>query len=271
MAKPGKGKGGGKGPRSTNDPAKKPAPKPPPRVEPITLSQEQPSFISRHSGALLVVALVGIIFLSGHRVFFGPKFQPRQTSQQVQQAVLSAIGGPFSLVNQLGQSVTEADFKGRFMLIYFGYTYCPDICPAALTDIGIVLDDLGAAADRIAPIFITVDPLRDTPEYLKEYLSHFDPRLIGLTGTEAQIAAVAKAYKIFYKKEVPAPGAEAPAHAHAHAEGAAEAHAHEADEGDYDVSHMSIMFLMGPDGVYRTRFSHGTSVDDIARGIRKFL
>ena len=269
MAKDAKdqGKGGGKSDGREKESPKKQAKKPkftaPAKEIPPPLEVEQ-SFLSRHSGTLFVLFLIGVIFLSGGRVFFGggkPPNQLRQTAEQ-KAAIAAAIGGPFSLIDHLGRAVSEADFKGRFMLIYFGYTYCPDVCPTALTNISAVLDDLGEAGEKIAPIFISVDPARDTSEHLKEYLTHFHPRIIGLTGAEAEIKAAAKAYKVFYKKDT-----EAEAHAHA----AGGAHSHDADDQDYDVDHASVVFLMGPDGVYRTRFSHATSPEDMIREIRKFL
>src|SRR3990170_3647439 len=114
------------------------------------------------------------------------------------------IGGPFELVDQNGNQVTDQNFKGRLMLIYFGFTFCPDACPTALGVMRAALDKLDVAAGRVAPILITVDPDRDTPEVLKDYVSNFHPRMMGLTGTKEQIAQAAKAYRVFYQK---APGA----------------------------------------------------------------
>ena len=111
-----------------------------------------------------------------------------------------AIGGPFTLVNHLSQTVTDADFHGRFLLLFFGYTFCPDVCPTTLTNITDALDRLGGVGDRVIPIFVSVDPERDTPEYLGEYLSYFHPRLVGLTGTPEQVAAAAGAYRVYYAK-----------------------------------------------------------------------
>lgn len=108
------------------------------------------------------------------------------------------IGGPFSLVNGEGKPVTDQDFRGRYMLVYFGYTSCPDVCPTTLNQIADAMDRLGAKADRVQPIFITVDPKRDTPEVMKEFAAAFSPRLVGLTGTPEQIATVAKEYRVYY-------------------------------------------------------------------------
>ena len=135
------------------------------------------------------------------------------------------------------------------MLVYFGYTFCPDICPTALTDMGDALGILGEAADKVTPVFITVDPDRDTPEHLKEYLKFFHPRMVGLTGTPEQTAAALKAYKV-YAAKAPVEGG---------------------DADDYLMDHTSIIYLMGPDGAYKAHFSHGVGTEDMAKGIRKFL
>jgi protein SCO1/2 len=137
------------------------------------------------------------------------------------------IGGPFTLVNQDGRKTTDADFKGKYRIVYFGFANCPDICPTDLARIGQAMklfekSDAGRAA-KVQPIFISVDPERDTPARLKEYAAAFHPRLVALTGTPEQVAAAAKAYAIYYAK--------APA-----------------DNGEYQMDHMRIVFLMDPDG-----------------------
>jgi protein SCO1/2 len=178
----------------------------------------------------------------------------------------AAIGGSFTLVNHEGRPVTEDYFKGRFMLVYFGYTFCPDVCPTALTNLGEAFDILGQAADKVTPVFISVDPDRDTPEYMREYLKFFHPRLVGLTGTPEQTAAVLKSYKAFSAK------AAAPEPEHEHLEGRkpGDGHTH-GDEYDYLMDHTSIIYLMGPDGAYKAHFSHGVGAEDMAKGIQKFL
>jgi protein SCO1/2 len=158
------------------------------------------------------------------------------------------VGGPFALTDQSGKRVTDKDYGDRYMLVFFGFTACPDICPASLQLISAVLDNLGPKADRIAPIFISVDPERDTPEKLAAYVKNFNPRFIGLTGTPEEIDAVAKAYRVYYKK---VPNAEVP--------------------GDYSMDHTSIMYLMGPDGEYVTHFTPTTSVDDMTAKLDKLL
>jgi cytochrome oxidase Cu insertion factor (SCO1/SenC/PrrC family) len=157
------------------------------------------------------------------------------------------LGGPFQLVDQTGRAVTEADFAGRFMLVYFGFTYCPDVCPTELGAMVAALDELGDAAARVTPIFITVDPDRDTPEAMADYVARFDPRLVGLTGTPEQIAAAARAYRVFYAK-VQRP-----------------------EMTQYLVDHSSFIYLVGPDGRVRSLFRPQTSPEAMAQTIRAQL
>jgi protein SCO1/2 len=114
-----------------------------------------------------------------------------------------SVGGPFELIDHLGVRRTDADFRGKFLLVYFGYTYCPDVCPTDLAQIAAAIDRLGADGDKIQPLFISVDPERDTPAVLKTYVSAFHNRLVGLTGTPEQVEAAAKAYKAYYAKYAP--------------------------------------------------------------------
>ena len=110
------------------------------------------------------------------------------------------VGGPFELTDQDGKRVKSADFAGKYMLVVFGYTYCPDICPSELQVVSAALDELGPAAERIQPVFVTVDPSRDTPQVMKDYVANFHPGFVGLTGSEEDIAKVAKAYRVYYRK-----------------------------------------------------------------------
>ena len=113
---------------------------------------------------------------------------------------VAAVGGPFSLIDGDGKRVTEADYKGRWLMVFFGYTFCPDACPTALSAMAAAMDRMGQDADQVQPIFITVDPERDTPQVMKEYVGNFGPKIVGLTGTAADIAAVAQAFRVYYKK-----------------------------------------------------------------------
>jgi protein SCO1/2 len=135
------------------------------------------------------------------------------------------VGGPFALVDGDGHTVTDKDFRGKYMLVYFGYTYCPDVCPTTLNAVAEALDKLGKQAERLQPLFITVDPRRDTPAVMKQYTASFTPRLVGLSGTPEQIAAVAKEYHVYYAEHRTGPG-----------------------PNDYSMDHSSILYLMGPDG-----------------------
>jgi protein SCO1/2 len=158
------------------------------------------------------------------------------------------VGGPFSLVDHTGRRVTDKDFRGRHMLVYFGFTFCPDVCPSGLQVIAAALQKLGPKADRVVPLFISVDAERDTPEQMAEYVKSFDPRLIGLTGTQAEVDAVAKAYRVYHKKVKD-----------------------EKSTAGYTIDHTALMYLMGPDGAYVTHFSHTTSVDTLAERLAKIL
>ena len=158
------------------------------------------------------------------------------------------IGGAFTLTDNTGKRVTDQDFRGKYTLVFFGFTSCPDICPAGLQLIAGALEKLGTKAQRITPIFISVDPQRDTPEKLAAYVKNFDTRLVGLTGTPEEIAAVARAYKVYYAK---VPSKERP--------------------DDYTMDHTSIIYVMDPKGEFVTHFTPSTSVDDMAAKLDKIV
>ncbi|HEY8289364.1 MAG TPA: SCO family protein, partial [Acetobacteraceae bacterium] len=111
---------------------------------------------------------------------------------------IASLGGPFQLEDGNGKPVTDRDFRGSYMLVYFGYTFCPDVCPTTLNAVADAMDRLGPKAARVQPLFITVDPKRDTPAVVKQYAAAFGPKIDGLTGTPEQIAAVAKEYRVYY-------------------------------------------------------------------------
>lgn len=158
------------------------------------------------------------------------------------------VGGPFTLTDQDGRLVTERDFAGHFMLIFFGYTFCPDICPTELQVMMAAVDELGPEGNRIQPIFISVDPARDTPDVLKAYVGNFSPRLLGLTGTPEQIAAVAKAYRVYFSK----------------VEGTQ-------SNADYLMDHSSIIYLMGPDSQFVKHMTYTTDAAKLAGEIKEGL
>ena len=158
------------------------------------------------------------------------------------------IGGPFTLTDHTGKRVTDQDFRGRTTLVLFGFTFCPDVCPSALQVVSAALDKLGPQADRFVPILITVDPERDGPAELSAYVQSFHPRLVGLTGTPADIDAVVKAYRVYVKKV-----------------------ADPKSSAGYTIDHTSLIYVMGPDGTYRTHFAHTTNADAMAERLAKLL
>jgi protein SCO1 len=156
------------------------------------------------------------------------------------------IGGPFTLVDGSGKTVTDKDFRGRFMLVYFGYTHCPDVCPTTLSDMGSALDRMPKAARaRVAPLFITVDPARDVPAVMGDYAHAFGPDFVGLTGSDAQVAAVEQEYHVYAAK-------------------------HPLAHGDYGMDHSSIMYVMGPDGGFLGVISDGAKPGEIAERLLAF-
>ena len=164
----------------------------------------------------------------------------------------AAVGGPFRLTDQFGAVRTEADFRGRFMLLSFGFSHCADVCPAILQSMSLALDELGPAGERVAPVFITIDPARDTVERLRAYAANFHPRLVALTGSADEIAAVARAYRVYYAR-------------------AADHGAGDHGSGDYEMNHSTIVYLMGPDGAYVSHFTPETPPEKIAETIRTYL
>jgi protein SCO1/2 len=160
----------------------------------------------------------------------------------------SLVGGPFTLENGSGQQVTDRNFRGKYMLVYFGYTFCPDVCPTTLTEVADAMDKLGAKADRLQPIFISVDPKRDTPDVVKQYAAAFGPRLIGLTGTPEQIAAVAKEYRVYYAEHRTGPG-----------------------PNDYSMDHSSVLYLMGPDGKFVAPIRSDENSTEMAADLNRLI
>jgi cytochrome oxidase Cu insertion factor (SCO1/SenC/PrrC family) len=164
--------------------------------------------------------------------------------QQVTQAAL--VGGPFSLVDHTGRAVTDDDFQGTHTLVFFGFASCTDVCPTTLSEMTGALELLDELESRVQPLFITIDPARDTPAALADYVEHFHPRLLGLTGSPAQIRQVAEAYRVYYAK-APLEGA------------------------DYQMDHTAVVYLMGPEGQYLTHFTTHARAQDMAENIRHYL
>jgi protein SCO1/2 len=158
----------------------------------------------------------------------------------------SAIGGPFHLVDQNGKAVSDADLKGKWQLLFFGYTHCPDTCPTALNEISLALDRLGKKRNEVEIVFITVDPERDTPEVLKSYVESFDAPIIALTGAADQVAQAAKAYRVYYAK-------------------------HPRPDGSYDMDHSAVIYVMDPQGRFTATFTPDATADAMAERLQKLL
>jgi protein SCO1/2 len=196
---------------------------------------------ARTSQILLILAafVTGLVIFTGVFLYATGNFGSGGQSA-------SAIGGSFKLVDQNGTQITEADIKGRPFLVFFGYTHCPDVCPTTLFDVSEVLRALGKDADRTGALFITVDPERDTPAVMKDYLSSFDPHLRGATGDRAAVDAAEKAYRV-YAKKVPA------------------------ENGDYSMDHTALVYLMDKQGRFVAPFSLKRRPEDAAADLRRYL
>jgi cytochrome oxidase Cu insertion factor (SCO1/SenC/PrrC family) len=196
-------------------------------------------------------ALLGI----GLSLVLGPacagEAAPARSAAEVMDILMwnrEPVGGPFELVDHTGATRSDRDFRGRLMLVYFGFTSCPDVCPTDLMAIGRTLDLLGPDADGVQPLFITVDPERDTARHLADYVPLFHPRLIGLTGSLDAIRKAADAYKVYFAKVAPAK-----------------------DADDYTVDHTAYIYLMDRDGAYLGFFPPGTSAERMVEIIRPRL
>ncbi|MBT3701099.1 MAG: SCO family protein [Alphaproteobacteria bacterium] len=196
---------------------------------------------------VIVLIAAGAIGLAGRYLIMGGNDRPvGQSSSGVGKAL---VGGPFQMLDQNGKTVTQDTYAGKYLMVFFGYTFCPDVCPQGLQIIGSAIDifkEQGGDADKIVPLFVTVDPERDTVEILREYLTNFHPAIQGLVGTVAQTTAMGKAYRVYYAK-VKDPDSSA----------------------DYLMDHTSLTYLMGPDGGYVGHFSHTATPEQIAERLAK--
>jgi protein SCO1/2 len=185
---------------------------------------------------LLVAALIGgVLWYESEKV---PGLGRVVTTGQAD------VGGPFQLTDQSGKRVTDEDFRGRYMLIYFGYSFCPDVCPTTLSVMAQALEKLGAKSAQVAPILITIDPERDTPKVLEDYVKAFGPSFVGLTGNVAEIKDVEKKYRVYAVKK-PLEG------------------------GNYGMDHSSVIYLMGPDGKLVSFYDEAISPDDLAKELKQ--
>jgi protein SCO1/2 len=200
-------------------------------------------------GRLLTVIVVGLLVgaMAGAAALILTK---APASHGVTVSGKALIGGPFALVDQNGKTVTDRDFRGRYMLVFFGFTHCPDICPAELQVMSAALEALGPKADKVAPIFITLDPERDTPELMGAYVGNFGPSFVGLTGSPKAIAEAAKAYRVTFSK-----------------------YEYQGKDGNYgySIDHSALAYLMGPDGEFVTHFNYGTPAAKMAETLRRYL
>ena len=186
---------------------------------------------------------------SGYQAWRIYSLNQRSATYKAIAATSTPIEGKFSLIDHNGRRVTQEDFRGKYTLIFFGYTFCPDVCPTTLQDIGLIMDDLGDLSKMITPLFITVDPERDTVGVMKDYVENFHPSIIGLTGDMKDMAAAAKSFRAYYAKVVPDPE----------------------EPDDYLMSHSARLFLMGPDSKPVTYFQYGETVDNMVKKIRETL
>lgn len=197
---------------------------------------------------LIIITVVAALVLG-----FGGRYLLLGDAQQPARPVAgkALVGGPFTLTDQNGQAVSEKTYAGRHTLVYFGYTYCPDVCPLGLQVIGEALDiygEKGGDTSKVVPLFITVDPERDTVEVMKGYVENFHPAMQGLTGSVDQITQVAKAYRVYYAKVKD-----------------------EDSSADYLMDHTAITYLMGPDGGYVGHFGHTVTPEKMAEKLAETL
>jgi len=191
--------------------------------------------VNRVTAALLVVILAGTGALA--IMFSRPPAHPPAATY---------VGGPFSLTDGTGKTVTDRDFRGKYMLVYFGYTHCPDACPTTLGDLATAIDTLPAAdRARLVPVFITVDPERDTPKIMGDYAHAFGPEFVGLTGTPDALRTLEAAYHVYAEK-------------------------HPLAHGDYAMDHTSIIYVIGPDGEFVGVISDDTKPPEMARRLQAF-
>jgi len=185
----------------------------------------------------------------------GDRTDQKKQADQAAEPAETLIGGDFALTDQNGHLVHESDFHGRVMLVFFGFTHCPDECPATVATLTRAMALLGDKADQVVPIFISVDPESDTPPVLKDFLSNFDKRFVGLTGTPEEIKKVAELYKVYYARSDTADGKAA----------------FDSKNPDYSVDHSAFIYMMGKDGKYVRIFPYNTSEQDIARAAQHLL
>lgn len=190
---------------------------------------------------LVMAALAGLILAAAAAMITRPAVHTAQEPEGLIAVTGDAFGGPFTLTDHTGKTVTDKDFTGKYRLIYFGFTFCPAICPTELSKITAALKAMGPEGEKILPVFVTVDPERDTAEKMKSYVSLFHPRLVGLTGTPEQIKAMLKEYKIYANK------------------------VQDPQMSEYTMDHSSFIYFMAPDDRLLRIFKVDDTADDIAQ------
>ena len=194
--------------------------------------------------ALVAIVFAGVLVIAaGVLLALALRETPRGAAGT---ALASAIGGQFQLIDQNGKPFSDANLKGKWHLIFFGYTHCPDACPTALNEMSLALDRLGMKRDEVGVVFITVDPERDTPDVLKAYVQSFDAPIVALTGSPEAVAQAAKAYRVFYAK-------------------------HPRADGDYDMDHSAVIYVMNPEGRFTATFTPDSSADAIVQRLQKLI
>jgi len=200
-------------------------------------------------GAL--IAALAALSLAAWSEVAGAQTESKRSAAELMDAVMwnrEPIGGAFALTDHTGKARTDRDFRGKYLLVYFGFTFCPDVCPTDLQAIGLAMDQLGPRAEAVQPLFVTLDPVRDTVEQLAQYVPLFHPKLIGLTGDEAAISVAAEAYRVYFKR-VP----------------------FEKNPADYTVDHSAFVYLVDPDGTYLGFFPPGTPAERMVEMIKPHL
>jgi len=193
---------------------------------------------------LVATAFAGVLVLVAG-VLIGLAFRD-QTHGVAGSPLGAAIGGKFSLVDQNGKTVTDTDLKGKWQLVFFGYTHCPDVCPTALNDLSLALEQLGAKKNEVGIVFISVDPDRDTPAVLKSYVESFGGPIEALTGTPDQVAQAAKDYRVYYAK-------------------------HQRADGGYDMDHSALIYIMDPQGHFTATFTPDDTSDKMVERLKKLV
>lgn len=206
---------------------------------------DAPQSPSRSPHFALIAAALAAILVLATGAFVGLAF--RDNPKGVAGSLLgAAIGGPFQLTDQNGKRFTDADLKGKWSLVFFGFTHCADTCPTTLNEMSQALDQLGSERDKVRIVFISVDAERDTPEVMKSYVSSFDPSIVALTGTVDEVKEAAKAYRVYYAK-------------------------HPLADGGYDMDHSAVIYVMDPQGRFTATLTPEAPAAEMTARLKKLL